>query len=173
MTRSTPLFTACLLALLATTAVAGPAPPPVTWRGWDRGLEEAKNTERPVLVDVVTSWCGWCKRMDADVYSRPEVREYLAKKFVTVRIDAEAADPARYEGKALTSRTLAARFGVNGYPTTVFLSSSGDHPVSVPGYQKAEDFMVILRYIGDGHMDAGVSFSDYQKRAAASGTAKH
>ena len=97
-----------LAALLLLPGLVGPAAagtaPGVSWRSWDRGLEEARVSGRPVLVDGYTDWCGWCRRMEADVYSRPEVRDYLSRKFVTVKLDAEAPDPARYEGRAFTSR---------------------------------------------------------------------
>jgi thioredoxin-related protein len=160
-----------LLPGLAGPAAGGPAPG-VSWRSWDRGLEEARGSGRPVLVDVYTDWCGWCRRMEADVYSRPEVRDYLSRKFVTVKLDAEAPDPARYEGRAFTSRSLAARFGVSGYPTTIFLRPAGDQPVAVPGYVDAERFLLLLRYIGDGHMDRGVPFQDFVKRSATGGAAR-
>jgi len=32
-----------------------------------------------VLVDVYTDWCGWCKRMDRDVYARSDVKDYLSR----------------------------------------------------------------------------------------------
>ena len=54
---------------------AAVAAPGVSWRNWDRGLEEASGSGRPILVDVYTDWCGWCRRMEADVYSRPEIRD--------------------------------------------------------------------------------------------------
>jgi thioredoxin-related protein len=146
-------------------AAAGQGPA-VQWRGWDRGLEEAKSSGRPVIVDVYTDWCGWCRRMEANVYSRPEVRDYLSRKFVAIKLDAEASDAARYEGRAFTSRSLAARFGVSGYPTTLFLRPAGEHLVSVPGYVDADRFLQVLRYIGDGHMDRGVTFQDFSKQSA-------
>jgi thioredoxin-related protein len=165
--KSSVLILAAVLFLpgLAVPA-AGAAVPGVSWRNWDRGLEEARSSGRPVLVDIYTQWCGWCRRMEADVYTRPEVRDYLSRKFVTVKIDAEAPDPARYEGRAFTSRSLAARFGVNGYPTTIFLSPDGDHPVSVPGYVDADRFLILLHYVGEGHMDRGVPFQEFVKRSA-------
>ena len=170
MKRCVPLLA---LLLLAAPRPAGAAPPAgVAWRGWDRGLEEAKASGRPVLVDVYTDWCGWCRRMEADVYSRPEIRDYLKERFVVVKLDAESSDPARYEGRSFTSRTLAARFGVSGYPTTVFLRSAGDHMVNVPGYVDADRFLLVLRYIGEGHMDRGVSFQDFSRRSAAGGGAR-
>src|SRR5262245_60689728 len=130
----------------------------LNWLGWDAGLQEAKRLNRPVLVDVYTQWCGWCKRMDRDVYARPAVRDYLASKFVTVKIDAEAAIPAHYEGRAHTSRSLATFFRVTGYPTTLFLRPDGEHLVNVPGYVEADNFILVLRYIGDGYLDRGVTW---------------
>lgn len=164
------LLSSILLAALALPPAPGaPGPalaasPPIAWRAWDRGLEEARASGRPVLVNVYTDWCGWCRRMKAEVYTRPEIRDYLAAHFVVVTLNAEASDPAHYEGKALTSRSLAARFGVSGYPTTVFLRPDGGHLVNVPGYVESAAFLKILRYIGDGHMERGVSFKDFTEQ---------
>lgn len=140
------------------------------WRGWNEGLAEASKTGRPVVVDVYTDWCGWCKRMDRDVYAREDVREYLETNFVPVKINAESNEKATYLGRDLTSRTLAAGFRVTGYPMTIFLRPDGQHLVNVPGYIPHEQFMLILRYIGEGHMDRGVDFREFQKNA--SGAAK-
>ncbi len=149
--------------LAAAPALAAPGP---RWQSWDSGLREAKQSGRPVLVDVYTEWCGWCKRMDRDVYSDPQVRDYLGKRYVTVKLDAEAREAASYEGKQLTSRTLASRFRVNSYPTTIFLRPDGQHLVKVPGYVPADRFLTLLRYIGDGHYERGVSFEEFSKRPA-------
>ena len=151
-----------LFLMVATAAHAGPAP--VRWRDWDSGLKEAHEKNLPVLVDVYTDWCGWCKRMDRDVYSQPEVRDYLSRKFVTVKLDAEASDPARYEDQDYTARTLASHFGITGYPTTIFLRASGDHLINAPGYIPADRFLAVLRYIGDGYMDRGVTWDQFKNQ---------
>ncbi len=168
------LFMACgamfLLPLLS-PAVARAGPAAVPWQSWDPGLQQAGTTGRTVLVDVYTDWCGWCKRMDRDVYARRDVQDYLGRKFVAVRLNAESNEIARYEGRTYTSRTLAARFGVNGYPTTIFLSPTGDFLGNVPGYTPPDRFLLLLRYIGDGHMGRGESFEDFARGAAAGGRA--
>ena len=163
------LFLACAalaIVLLSRPAVvlAGP-----NWRSWDAGLRDAAASGRPVLVDVYTDWCGWCKRMDRDVYERADIQAYLGRKFVTVKLDAEGNDAAHYEGRAFTSRTLAARFGVTGYPTTMFLSRKGTHLGNVPGYSPPADFLLLLRFIGDGHADRGERFEDFVRAAKAGG----
>ena len=152
--------------LLAGTAHAAGAGS-IRWQGWDSGLRTAVKTQRPVLVDVYTDWCGWCRRMERDVYSRDDVRDYVSRRFVTVKLDAEAGDEASYEGKIYTSRSLAGRFRVTGYPTTLFLRANGEHLVNVPGYVPADRFLLLLRYIGEGAMDRGVSFDDFVKREPA------
>jgi len=158
------------LLLLVAFPLAAPVgagePSRIDWRDWDRGLAEAHASGRPVLVDVYTDWCGWCRRMKADVYTRAEIREYLADHFVAVELNAEASNPARYEGRSFTSRSLAARFGVSGYPTTIFLRPNGEHLVNVPGYVDSGRFLTLLRYIGEGHMDRGVSFREFARRPA-------
>ena len=70
-----------LLSFTVATLWAGPtasAPAKVAWRDWNAGLKEAGQLQRPILVDVYTQWCGWCKRMDRDVYTRSDVQEYLS-----------------------------------------------------------------------------------------------
>jgi thioredoxin-related protein len=138
-----------------------------TWRGWDQGLREANASQRPVLVDVYTDWCGWCKRMDRDVYSRSDIREYLSRRFVTVKLNAESPASAKYQGKTFTSRSLAARFRVNGYPTTIFLRPGGEHLANVPGYLDGDRFLLLLHYVGDGHLDRGVTFDEFVKQSSA------
>ena len=141
----------------------------VTWRSWDRGLEEARAAGRPVLVDVYTDWCGWCKRMDRDVYARADVRDYLGRRFVTVRLNAESGESVAWQGRRMNARALASGFQVTGYPTTIFLRANGEHLVNVPGYLPADRFLLLVRYIGDGHMDRGEGWEEYSRRAGAHG----
>ena len=151
----------CAALLLATSARA------MDWKDWNSGLSAAAGANRPVLVDVYTDWCGWCKRMDRDVYARPEVAAYLAAHFVTVRLNAESAEAVTYQGRSGTARSLASQFGVSGYPTTVFLTARGEHLVNVPGYVAPDRFMQLLRYIGDGHMDRGEKWEAFVSHSGA------
>jgi thioredoxin-related protein len=156
--RLAPLI---LLLELALPLRAGAAD--IVWRSWNDGLREAQASGRPVLVDVYTDWCGWCKKMDRESYSRAEVRDFLGHRFVTVRLDAESPTQLRYRGEELSTRALVSHFRVTGYPTTIFLASNGEHVVTVPGYVPPGRFLVLLRYIGDGHYERGVSFQDFEK----------
>jgi len=158
-----------LAPLLAALGRALAAPPAgtadaVAWLDWDEGMRQARASNRPILVDVYTNWCGWCKRMDRDVYARADVRDYLAGSFVTIKLNAESQARGTYEGRSLTSRALASRLGVRSYPTTLFLRPGGARIVTVPGYVPADRFLLLLRYIGDGHLDRGTPFEEFSAR---------
>jgi thioredoxin-related protein len=161
LARALPFLIVVLLGLAPLPAGAEAR---IVWRRWDDGLQEARRAGKPVLVDVFTDWCGWCKRMDRDVYSRADVREYLTAHFVTVKLDAESDEGARYEGRDLTSSMIAERFRVTSYPTTVFLGPSGQHIINVPGYVPPDRFLLVLRYIGERQLERGVSWDTFLRQ---------
>lgn len=152
------------LSLLALPLLATAAPA-VEWKGWNAGLAAAASSHRPVVVDVYTDWCRWCKQMDREVYGRADVAQYLAAHFVTVKLNAESGEPVSYQGRSSNARALASSFGVSGYPTTIFLASDGERLANVPGYIEPARFLLLLRYIGDGHMERGVKWDDYVKKS--------
>ena len=151
--------------LPALAFAASPAAP--EWRSWNEGLRQAAATGRPVLVDVYTSWCGWCRRMDRDVYSRDDVAHYLRDRYVTVRLDAESPEAAEYLGHRYTSAQIAQHFQVSGYPTTIFLRASGEHMANVPGYVEGDRFLLLLRYVAEGHADRNEPFTEFEKQQTA------
>lgn len=156
------LAVAALLALpLVAAAPAGAAG--VRWRSFTEGYAEAQATGKPMLVDVYTDWCGWCKRMDREVYARAEVQRAVESWFVPIKLNAEASDATTFEGRGFTSTTLSRHFGVSGYPTTVFLRSTGATITRMPGYVPAERFALVLRYIGEDHIGRGVKWPEFER----------
>ena len=124
----------------------------LAWSGLDPALAEAKRVNKPVLVDVYTDWCGWCKRMDKTTYGDARVRDYVARSFVPARVDAEDdTQRASYLGQTLTSRQFADGFRISGYPTTLFLAPDGRLITQLPGYVKPATFLTVLRYVAEGH----------------------
>ena len=90
----------------------------------DRALSMAKANHSKVIVDVYTDWCGWCKKMDKNIYTDPKVVA-LGSRYVFLKLDAEDGGQGQ---------RFAAKMQVNGYPTTLILDENGRSLQSVPGY---------------------------------------
>jgi len=132
------------------------------WRSFNDGIAEAKQSGKKVLIDVYTSWCGWCKKMDKETYSDGSVADYLNKKYIVIRLDAESSNTLQYNGKPYTEQELAAAFGISGYPSIIFLTETGEPITVYPGYADAGQFKTILSYIADDHYKT-TKFQDYVK----------
>ena len=49
---------------------------------WKSILTKAEKENKLVFVDAYAAWCGPCKKMDRDVFSKKEVGDYFNAKFV-------------------------------------------------------------------------------------------
>ena len=126
--------------------------------------------KRPILIDVYTSWCGWCKVMDKETYGNPKVINYINAHFYAVKFDAETTDSVFFGAKkygfnpAYKVNDLAAYLlgGQMGYPTTVFLSATESQPAALAGYLKPAELEPPLKYFGEGAYQKQV-FPDFMK----------
>jgi thioredoxin-related protein len=128
------------------------------WNSFNDGMETAarsqnSNGRKKVIMDVFTDWCGWCKKMDKDVYSQSDIQAYLANNFILIKLNAESNNEVTYkDNQGLTESVLAAdELGIDGYPSTVFFATDGEVITMVPGYVPPDKFLLMLKYIAEDH----------------------
>jgi thiol:disulfide interchange protein len=120
-------FALALLACLAMTAgLAAEAvlkdgyAPGQSTMDWDAALAYAKQNKLPVFVDFTGSdWCGWCKLMQANVFTKAAWTDWAKNRLVLVTIDFpndKSIVPEKYRAR---NQELSDRFGIEGYPTYV------------------------------------------------------
>jgi thioredoxin-related protein len=86
-----------------------------------KALQEAKAEHKLVLADFTGSdWCGWCKKLDKDTFSRPEFAEYAKKNLVLLQLDYPDKKPQSDELKAANA-ALSSKYNIQGYPTLIAL----------------------------------------------------
>ena len=91
---------------------------------WGQLMAEAKKQNKPVFVDVYTTWCGPCKKMAKEAFPDPKVGKVFNANFISYQLDAEKG-----EGIA-----LAKKYAVTGYPTSIYVSAAGDLLHRAVGY---------------------------------------
>lgn len=98
----------------------------------------AKRDGALMMLVFTADWCSWCQRMDRETFAAAEVRDELAG-VVALKIDAE--------GKG---RSVAKRYGVDSYPTIVFVDGDGDEIDRILGYLPPSEFIAHTRRIRAG-----------------------
>lgn len=120
----------------------------VVWLDWNTGYEKATKEGKIVLVDAYTTWCGWCKKMDADTYDKPQVARYINQYFVPIKFNPEVAY-AEYKigGQTLDNQqlySLLCQGKSTGFPTTYFITLQKNSLNIVVGYKGPDDFLKVL-----------------------------
>ena len=163
--------------MLITALMVGMRPSPregaVKWMTFEEAVEKSKSEKRKIFIDVYTDWCGWCKVMDKETFSEPEVAKILNEKFYPVKFNAEQRENVVFNGttfKFVPSggkgyHELAAALLNNklSYPTVVFLNEEFAMIQPLPGFQKPEEFHKIIQFIGEDHFKT-VTWKDWQSQ---------
>jgi len=102
---------------------------------YDKAVKLAKKEDKMLLLDFTGSdWCGWCIKLDKEVFSKPEFKEWAGKKFVLVKLDFPKTIKLSAKVKKQNEK-LARRHGVQGYPTILVLDKN-EKTVARLGYER-------------------------------------
>lgn len=133
-----------------TTTTKPAAAEGLKWYNWNEGYTLATKKNRILVIDIYTEWCGWCKKMDKDTYSKKSVVDMMNKDFVAVKFNPEIKfDTYDIEGAKYNNSQLFSMLCNNervGYPTTAFLFPGTKKIYLQSGYQDEANFKKLLEY---------------------------
>jgi thioredoxin-related protein len=118
-----PKLLAILTVAVVTTSAALAA------AGWDdnyeKALEKAKAEKKMVVLDFTGSdWCSWCIKLDKEVFSKKEFKDYAKENLVLVEVDFPQGKRQTKKVKDQNAK-LQKEHGVSGYPTIIVLNPEG------------------------------------------------
>ena len=101
---------------------------------YDAALKQAATENKYVLVDFSGSdWCGWCMKLDKEVFSQKEFIDYAKENLICVLLDFPRAKE-QSDAVKKQNQTLLQKYGVQGFPTVLILNPKGK-VVERTGYQ--------------------------------------
>lgn len=125
----------------------------IEWVDWNTGYEKATKEHKIILVDAYTNWCGWCKKMDADTYTNPDVVKKINEQFVAIKFNPEIpVSNYRIGDQVFDNRQL---YGMlcqgksTGFPTTYYITPHKNSLFIDAGYKGPADFLKVLDSVID------------------------
>ena len=120
---------------------------------WKEALSEAAKQGRIVFVDAYATWCGPCKMMTRNVFTEKAVGDFFNENFINVRIDMEAGEGILFAGN----------YGVDAYPSLLFIDGDAKVVHRSIGYHNAPEFL----NLGRTALDPSRRLSFFEGRYAA------
>ncbi|MGB0840420.1 MAG: thioredoxin family protein [Chitinophagales bacterium] len=149
----------------------------INWVTVEELEQKMKQEPRKVLVDLYTSWCGWCKRMDRSTFAHQDIASYVNDNFYAVKFNAEQKETVKFNGGEYKfvpggrkgTNELAKKFilgdaksGRMGYPTIAFLDENLNRIDAFPGFKDAKKFEPLIEFIAGEHYKSK-SLNEFQQ----------
>ena len=145
------LFVFISITAIATSHLAKPlhdsdSASEIKWLDFETAIEASEEDRKPIFIDIYTSWCGWCKKMDQTTFKDPKVVSYMSEHYYAVKMDAESRDAIvfkeklyeakNYNGKTYNELAVNLLGSKMSFPTFVILSKKQVKIATINGFKK-------------------------------------
>ena len=141
-----------ILALTCFIQVNAQSKEPTATAVMDKAYAQAKKENKKVLLMFHASWCGWCKKMDANM-EKEEVKDYFNNAFVKTHLTVmESKDKIHLENPGAKELMEEYKGGNSGIPYWLIFDSNGtlltdsrddkDQNIGCPGSKEEVDMFI-------------------------------
>lgn len=142
----------------------------IIWLKIDEASLKAKSVSKPILIDLYTDWCYWCKVMDKKTYANSKVVAYINEYFYSVKLNAETKDAVNWKDKIyrynnkyqINDFSIFLTYGRASFPTTVIIADDASAPIPIAGFMEPKEIEPILKYYGEGAYKT-MNFPQFEK----------
>ena len=140
----------------------------INWLSIEEADRQIKKEAKPVMIDLFTNWCYWCKVMDKKTFSNSKVISYINEHFYAVKVNAESKEEIGWNGiyykydsqLKLNNFAMYVTSGEPLFPSTVIFGEMKEAPATVSGFMSPKEIEPVLKYFGEGKYKTE-SFNDF------------
>ncbi len=114
------------------------------WMTLAAAQEEAKETDKLILVDVYEVGCKYCRAMEREVYPDSTVRAVLDAGYIPAKVDGNSEELITFNGEQVMSREWAQNYGVYVFPGTLIIDAEGILIRSKTGFMNVDELRRFL-----------------------------
>jgi len=106
---------------------------------------QAKKSNKHIMIFFHKNYCGFCNNMEKIIHSK-EISQKLKKDFIYIPLNINKNKTISYQWFKGSTHQFAKEFGINLYPTLIFLDDK-EAIYSVVGERKRDELLNILKFI--------------------------
>ena len=111
--------------------------------------------EKKILIDVYTTWCPPCKKMDEYTFKDKRIAKYINTNFYPIKFNGESKESYIFKGETYlpTKKTheLTLALGISAYPTLLFFDEKGNLITKEAKFFSPNEMEIALQYIFGNH----------------------
>jgi thioredoxin-related protein len=125
------------LSILATPVSGQETPTPTWFEDFDQACAAAAEQGKDLLVDFTGSdWCGWCIRLDEEVFEHEAFFGPISEGYVLLKLDFPNGEEIKSKvPNPERNAEISEKYSVNGFPTILLMNHFGEVFAST-GYQE-------------------------------------
>lgn len=127
--------------------------------------KQAAESKKDLLIDFTGSdWCGWCIKLNDEVFKKDAFKEGVKDTFVLVELDFPKDESKLTEAVKAQNKELGEKYAVQGYPSIVLTDAEG-RPYASTGYEEGgpEKYVEHLNELRKGKAKRDEAFAAAEK----------
>ena len=159
----------CILVCCITAIAFGAKLSESVPRGWNEDFTAAKETAKKdgkliLLAFSGSDWCGWCVKMEKEIYSDKAFIRKASEKYVLVMIDSPRNKDILSKLAQRQNPGLVKQYNIHGFPSTIIVRPSGEEVKRFGGYQRG-GVAAFLEKLDAVAAEAGVAKDDAKAKS--------